>query len=187
MKTENRSMKTITGLAASLALFGFIGAVQANPIPLTIGNVITAQGGDVTITFISMDAADTDLTFLAPVHTSTIYFNNKTAIPNVTNTFDLGTFAAGTMLTFGLTNEATHETFYTGPGANNTGTDGKVYADVHIIGLDETYVGFEDLSTADGSDWDYNDLEFSVTYSAEYRREYRTCSGRIFYIVIVLE
>ncbi len=164
MKTENRNMKTITSLAASLALFGFIGEVQANPIPLTTGNEIIAQGGTVTITFISMDAADTDLTFLAP-DASTIYFNNKTASPGETVNI-LGTFPQGTVLTFGLFNQNTGETFYTGDGSVYSNPDGKVHADVqsgYKGNSDETYVGFEDLSVADGSDWDYNDLEFYVT------------------------
>jgi hypothetical protein len=164
MTTKNKIMKISTGLAASLAVFGFIGAVQANPSPLTTGNEIIAQGGKVTVTFISMDAADTDLAFLAP-DSSTIYLDNKTA--TLGETVDvLGTFPKGTVLTFGLFNQNTGETFYTGDGSVYPNPDGDVHAQVtynYNSLSDETYVGFEDLSVADGSDWDYNDLEFYVT------------------------
>jgi Domain of unknown function (DUF4114)/VPDSG-CTERM motif len=158
MKTENRSMKTITGLAASLALFGFIGAVQAGPI--TLANLITAQGGNVTVTFLSKEAADTDLIFLAP-DTSTTIFNNQTA--NAGDTVPLGTFAAGTVLTFTLDNINTGYIFSTGDGTHNP--DGDVHAQVlynYNGHSDETYVGFEDLY-GNSSDWDYNDLKFYVT------------------------
>ena len=159
MKTENKTIKVITGgIAASLALFGFSGAVQAGPI--TLANLITAQGGEVTVTFISKEAADTDLVFLAPNLSSTI-FNNQTA--NTGDTVPLGTFAAGTMLTFTLDNINTGYIFSTGDGTHNP--DGEVHAQVlydYKGHSDETYVGFEDLY-GNSSDWDYNDLEFFVT------------------------
>jgi Domain of unknown function (DUF4114)/VPDSG-CTERM motif len=158
MTTKNKIMKVVTGLAATAGFFGLIGVVQAGPI--SIGNLITANGGDVFVTFISKEAADTDLTFLAPNTTTTI-FNNQTA--NVGDTVDLGTFAAGTVLTFTLDNINTGKIYSTGAGALNP--DGDVHADVlynYNGQSDETYVGFEDLFGS-SSDWDYNDLEFFVT------------------------
>ena len=151
-------MKISIGLSASLAVFGFIGALQAGPI--TLVNLITAQGGDVSVTFISKEAADTDLTFLAP-DTSTAIFNNQTANPG--DTVPLGTFAAGTVLTFTLDNINTGYFFSTGDGTHNP--DGDVHAQVlydYNGHSDETYVGFEDLY-GNSADWDYNDLEFFVT------------------------
>ena len=73
------------------------------------------------------------------------------------STVNLGTFAAGTVLNFGLSVRNTGETFYSGPAANNP--DGKAHARVQGEWQpNTTLVSFEDKSIGA---FDYDDLSFS--------------------------
>lgn len=99
MATKINILKLSTGLGASLAVLGFIAVAPAGPMPIPIGNVITVEGGAVYATFISKEAADTDLIFLTP-STTPVIFDNTTA--HAGDTKYLGSFAAGTVLTFTL-------------------------------------------------------------------------------------
>src|SRR5207245_2015193 len=80
---------------------------------------------------------------------------------------DLGVFAAGTEIVFGLYVDTTGNTFYDGPASRNF--DGFVHAYMvnNYLGMaDTTYVGFEDLNGLTGSDWNYVDQVYSFTGTA---------------------
>ena len=159
MTTKYKMVRTLVGIAAGAGVFGLVGAAQA--VQLTVAQTpILANGGDVTVTFVSASAADTDLSFLSSPNTITLFNNqpnNQTPMP-----IDLGVFGIGQLLTFELENKNILENFFTGDGSLNP--DGKIHASVSetTSGGVETYlVGFEDLDAAN-SDWDYNDLVFDV-------------------------
>lgn len=158
MTTKYKMMRTFAGLAAGAGVFGLVGAAQA--IQITTPQIsILANGGDVSVTFVSASAADTDLMFLSP-NTSTTLFNNQ---PNnqASTTVDLGNLAG--LLTFGLNNLNISEIFFTGVASLNP--DNAIHASVSKTtsgGVDTYAVGFEDLM-ASNSDWDYNDFVFTVT------------------------
>ncbi len=122
------------------------------------GNLIVQNTGDVTISFAGSNAG----------YTSTLYFG-ETALFSTNSgagsTLSLGSFTAGTELTFRLEVQNTGRAYFTGIGANNI--DGVAHAMVETIGEGSTIVGFEDLYG--GGDRDYNDLvfEFSNTTTGE--------------------
>ena len=117
------------------------------------GKLFVAENGEVTLTFLGSDAGYTDvLMFLG----SSIFTGHLTDVGTV---FDLGSFAAGTELTFQLHVNNTGNDFYTGPESANF--DGVLHARAVLNGSKEAVVGFEDLQG--GGDRDYNDLEFRVT------------------------
>lgn len=154
-KLMTTKYKIWSGIVAGVGVFGLIGAAQAGPI--SVGDIITATGGDVTVTFNSFSAADTDnLSLYMPSTSGVLIVNQTTALGK---TFDLGSFAAGAELEFALDNVTTGNTFYTGPGSRNG--DGDVHAQVTNISSTQATVGFEDLFGS-SSDWDYNDLDFTV-------------------------
>jgi hypothetical protein len=180
MTTKYKMMRTFAGLAAGAGVFGLMGGVaaKANPIgPVTpnpygsVGTMIStanglgifAGGGAVNVTFLGADAADLDITLLSAPTTTGTLINNQTSTGSPV---PVGTFTGGQELVFELQNIATGLNFFS--GVNNLGlsADGDVHAFVeyNYLGISgDTYVGFEDLTTAEGSDWDYNDLEFLVT------------------------
>ena len=117
------------------------------------GKLVVAENGDVTLTFLGSDAGYTDvLMFLGNL----IFTGHQTDVGTV---FDLGSFAAGTVLTFQLHVNDTGNDFYTGPADVNF--DGELHARAVLNASHEAVVGFEDLQG--GGDRDYNDLEFLVT------------------------
>jgi len=79
---------------------------------------------------------------------------------------DLGSFAAGTEVEFGIWVVDTGNTWYDGPGSRNA--DGDVHAyivndfqySVGYVDPTGTYVGFEDLDNQTGADDNYSDLQF---------------------------
>lgn len=89
-------------------------------------------------------------------------FNNHAS--RVGSQLDLGSFAPGTELTFGIVVHQTGHEFLTGSAELNP--DGRTHARVQRDWrAGETLVGFEDLWYGPGSwsDLDYNDLVFSFT------------------------
>jgi Domain of unknown function (DUF4114) len=160
MTTKNKMMRTFASLAAGAGVFGLVGVAQATQI-VTAQTPILANGGDVSVTFVSASAADTDLSFLSSPSKLTLFDNQPN---NQTPTsINLGTFGVGQLLTFELDNISIPEIFFTGLGSQNP--DGDIHASVSetTSGGVETYlVGFEDLD-ASNSDWDYNDFVFDVT------------------------
>lgn len=132
--------------------------------PLATGQELFASGGDVTLTFLGPTGAsyDEDLFLSSPANGFGHFFENHTTANGAT--IDLGTFAAGTELVFGLDVFNTGDIFYDGPGSRNA--DGQVHAYMvnNYEGLpNTTYVGFEDLNGLTGSDWNYIDEVYAFT------------------------
>jgi len=104
---------------------------------------------------------DEDL-FVSMPSTGYGIFMNDHSTPNGT-TYDLGTFAAGTEIVFGLDVTTTGNVWYDGPGTRNA--DGVVHAYMvnDYEGLaNTTYVGFEDESYP-GGDFNYVDERYAFT------------------------
>lgn len=145
-------MGAIRRLAAAMAIWclsSFTHAGLADPI-------YVSHTGPVELTFVSYEAAYTNVLWLySPTFTGPI-FVNKTTAPNTT--FDLGSYAAGTTLVFGIAVLNTGRTFFSGPASTNV--DGVAHALIDWLPGDLALVGFEDLMH--GGDKDYNDLIFRV-------------------------
>ena len=167
----------LTTCVSVLTLFN---AARAYATP---GLELFAQGGDVQVTFEGGGGLFDDYLFLAsPVPSPPFLpapansFNVNPAnylfyqhVASAGQTVDLGTFAAGTELEFGLYVEEPagfgypngnpgqnfDTTYYTGPGSRNP--DGAAHANVlnNFYGPNTAFVGFEDWS-----DFQYEDLQF---------------------------
>ena len=131
-------------------------AIPAAAASVVAAPIVVHATGDVTATFLGSDAAyDSQLGLLGGP--SDIFDNKLTPVGTV---YDLGSYAAGTVLTFSLHVLNTGDTFLSGlAGAN---PDGVGHAAVNNLGRGST-VGFEDFFG--GGDRDYNDLNFSLTNS----------------------
>src|SRR5208337_298095 len=133
-------------------------------VPLTTGNILKASGGDVTVTFLGPTGAayEESLFVVNPNPGDAGQFMDNKTTPNGT-TYDLGTYAAGTEIEFGLYVDNTGNTWYDGPASRNA--DGAVHA--NIVGdyeglADTSFVGFEDL-VYPGGDFNYVDEVFAFT------------------------
>jgi len=126
------------------------------------GSLIVARDGDVGAIFLGSDAKYWNSLFLQGSSGASRYLFNKGTRAN--KTIDLGSFSAGTELTFRLHVWNTGEDFFTGAGSLNR--DGLPHAlavtrfDANLDAL-VTDVGFEDLYG--GGDKDYNDFVFRLT------------------------
>jgi hypothetical protein len=131
--------------------------------PLATGLELVAVGGDVTLDFLGPTTAiDSDNIFLStPANgAGTFYLNHSTFNGTLV---DLGSFAAGTELIFGLNNFIHGTTLYDGPGSRNADGDAHAYMLNNYEGFTNiTYVGFEDLLANEQSDWNYVDDVFAV-------------------------
>jgi hypothetical protein len=164
MKTSHHYKQLAFCLGA--ALLAIAGTANAQiPYP-NIGTAVTtpqelfANGGDVTVTFLGRGGAVyTDLLFLnSPANGFGTIFNNQTTPANTT--MDLGNFATGTEMQFGIQVLNTQNTWLIGPGSRNS--DGTVHAYLQPDGVNTTYVGFEDLD-ASVADFNYTDVQFTFT------------------------
>ncbi|WP_444451489.1 DUF4114 domain-containing protein [Rhodobacter capsulatus] len=139
-------MKALLGMALALGL------VSAPVSAATVGADIVATGGTVTASYVGSSAG----------YQSQLYFGNTllfdTASSVAGDTFVLGSFAAGDILTFTLHVVNTQYNFVSGPATGNP--DGIAHAAVEAYDT-YTQVGFEDIYG--GGDLDYNDLVFSFT------------------------
>jgi len=168
-------------LAAAAGLLMSAAAANAAPI-LTPPSGLNAVG-DVTAVYIFADAGDTSiLNELTPSAIAQIFCNHPTGgcAGNVAgNQVDLG--VQNGAMTFSLANVTTGSTFTSntpetvggpyhvlvstnysdfGVGALLPGAQSAINA-LLAAGKSITYVGWEDLSAAQGSDFDYNDLIFA--------------------------
>lgn len=147
--------------AACIAACVFGGAASAGAVPIaasgTAGtSVVVGTTGIVTATFQGQSAGYTSLLSLRNTGGGTL-FNNQTSL--VGSTVTLGTFEAGTELTFQMFVTETGQSFSTGAAGGNS--DGRVHARVQDnYQPDTTLVSFEDLL-----DDDYDDLSFTLTIS----------------------
>jgi hypothetical protein len=179
---ENYPMKhIIKGLLTVIVVATSPLAVKALPpiptypgghvgVPITTGEELFANGGDVTLTFLGPTGASYDEhlfvvnpgldPFVSPSNLEGRFFDNHST-PNGT-TVDLGDVAAGTEIEFGIFVDTTGNTFFDGPASRNP--DGFVHAYmVNDYGApDTTYVGFEDIFGA-GADFNYSDEIYSFT------------------------
>lgn len=181
MKT---TIKTITAVATASLLINSATAIVINPIPTypsgERGVAVTepfnlyATGGDVQVSYLGWaGAAYNEYLFLAAAvvpgasvttlpKTGTQIFQDKSGPEGPV---DLGNYAAGTELVFGLYVNNTGKTYYSGAGSRND--DGTV----HLFGYNNyltegtTYMGFEDLPASNADD-NYADLRFTVTGAA---------------------
>jgi hypothetical protein len=149
-------------------LFQIVSAsvVRADPIGLDVISPfrLLASGGDVTVHFVASHAGyDSLLYFSRPGEEPLPLFENHST--RVGQRARLGTYAAGTELTFGLHVLDTGHHFFTGPASRNP--DGVVHAravdwgatwKIPTIGV---LIGFEDL--LNGGDRDFNDFVFLVS------------------------
>lgn len=139
--------------------------------PISTPVTLIANGGDVKVTFQANTATYDDYLFLfapapawpfqAPPTTGNYIFWNHD--PNLTagsSTIDLGIFPAGTELVFGEYVRNTGQIFYSGLGSRNP--DGDVHAYIIGTGQDTVFVGFEDLLASAPSDFNYNDITFTM-------------------------
>jgi hypothetical protein len=122
--------------------------------------LFVATTGDVILTFLFKEAGFSNDLFLEG--SNSLILNNQTAVPNTQ--FNLGSFAANTLLTFKMTVTNTGFSFFTGEASLNP--DGFNHALFNKEAGEPLIVGFEDI--LGGGDKDYNDLVFSLTnvYSA---------------------
>ncbi|MEQ8179588.1 MAG: DUF4114 domain-containing protein [Amphiplicatus sp.] len=148
---SSRRVVVLCGVLAAAVLFG--GRVNAAIINYA-ANQIISEGGDVYVRFDSVSAGHSSN--LVSPDLGAVLFNNKTA--SIGTVVNLGSFAAGQVIDFRLDNLTTGLSYFTGPSANNV--DNSVHALLNENTDGSVTVGFEDLSQ--GSDWDYNDLVFSV-------------------------
>ncbi|MEJ2345439.1 MAG: DUF4114 domain-containing protein [Gammaproteobacteria bacterium] len=151
--------------AAALALPAVSDASLVLDQPVLGGTMKVAETGDVTLTYLGGSAAYTQAVYLqdpAGGGGSTLLFaKGQNAVGS---TVDVGSFAAGTELTFRMFVYNTGMSYFTGAAADNP--DGVAHAKAVTSfdsGLSQyvTTVGFEDLYG--GGDRDYNDLMFSLT------------------------
>lgn len=154
-------MKFFNVLAISMALMsslpslaeanqqGFSGI--GNSIVASSQNLYVATTGEVSITFLSSNAAyNSDLYLLG---FNSVIFNNKTSKPLQTFT---GFFEAGTELVFNLYVNTTGNSFANGAASRNR--DNIIHAGYQKLSGHAVVVGFEDIFF--GGDRDYNDFVF---------------------------
>ena len=169
------NFRTFGIMAAMYGLTLPLQAISINPMgpyydspnggsPLLDGQELIASGGDVTLTFLGPTTAlfDDAIFLESPGNSLGFFFDNHSTANGTT--IDLGDFAVGTEIEFGLYSYNTDETWYDGPGSRNS--DGAVHA--YLLNDYEgipntTYVGFEDLAADAPSDWNYVDDIFAVS------------------------
>ncbi len=147
------------------ALVAFAGPVQGAMItdePVLGGTMIVGSTGEVTATYLGSDAGYFNSLYLDDPLAAPLFLFDKDTVRGTTTT--LGSFAAGTELTFRLVVRDTGISFFTGAGSLNP--DGLAHALAttefdNRLGLFVTTVGFEDL--LGGGDRDYNDFVFQLT------------------------
>lgn len=151
-------MQFIKALALAFTLGApmAVSATESAPFNGTASadSLFVATSGEVILTFLSKDANYFNDLFLAGVATPIL--NNQTAVSGTQ--YSLGTFEAGTLLSFSMFVNNTNTTFFNGAAALNS--DNTIHAAYgNLIGNTIT-VGFEDILF--GGDKDYNDLVFSL-------------------------
>ena len=168
-----------------MLLAGALNARTAQAAPI-IGNQLIATGGDVIATFLGhtagftndlylFDASDLN-TPLAVTGTTGIGFGGAQGLIFTNHTtpvgtsINLGSFAAGTELVFGIYVRNTQQAFYMGQASRNIDNifhaavdDGlpPQFPSYGTIPLGSVGVGFEDL--LNGGDLDYDDLGFAFS------------------------
>lgn len=139
--------------------------------PISTPVTLVANGGDVRITLQANTATYDDYLFLfspspswpfqaPPTAGNYIFWNHDPSLTAGSSTVDLGIFPAGTELVFGEYVRNTGQIFYSGSGSRNP--DGDVHAYITSAGPNSVFVGFEDLLASAPSDFNYNDITFTM-------------------------
>lgn len=160
MKKISLSLITAAGLS--------VGGAVAHASAITgLGGAVFATGSEITVDILSSSSGfDNELDFFYG-WTDGIDNTDKTAfgIDNQLGRFNLGSYAPGRELVFGITSP--QGTFVLGPGSRNPDglAHGWVRSTPTLAGFAESWViGFEDLFG--GGDRDYNDAVFRVSQLA---------------------
>lgn len=150
------SLMKALAFAFSLSAPMLVSAAESTSFNLSPNgdNLYVASTGEVVLTFLSKDADYFNDLFLAGIATPIL--NNQSAVAGAQ--FNLGSFEAGTQLTFGMFVYNTSNTFYNGAASLNP--DGLIHAAYGNVTGNNVTIGFEDLFA--GGDTDYNDLVFSL-------------------------
>ena len=154
--------RALVFLAALVAFSGPVHAAMITDQPVLGGTMIVGSTGLVTATYLGSDAGYFNSLYLDDPLVGTPFLFNKSTREGTTKI--LGSFTAGTELTFRLAVRDTGISFFTGAGSLNP--DGLAHAMATTrfhsgLGLFVTTVGFEDL--LGGGDMDYNDFVFQLT------------------------
>jgi hypothetical protein len=132
---------------------------RALAAPIFGAPIVVKTMGPVQAAFLGYEAGSVNDVYLdSPANALGIIFTNTTAA--VGSTVELGTFAGGTELVFGMLHHDSGYHFFSGAASRNP--DGIAHAlvdDQYAPNL--TRVAFEDL--IGGGDRDFNDIEFSLT------------------------
>jgi hypothetical protein len=131
-----------------------VAAASSFQAKAAIGDMLFAEGGDISIRFEGSDAVYDSV---VSVNGSSQFFPNQTT--PVGTSFALGAFDAGTSIDIVLHVLTTGDSFHTGPGSLNA--DGLSHALITVGTDGRAYVGFEDL--LGGGDADFNDHTFSLS------------------------
>ncbi len=203
MKSSNRFRPSL-GLVAVSAFLVAATAAKALPPPPPTGayppgsaaapgavlgaQVVVANTGDVTATFVRGSGAYSDFLYLD--NGGSAWANNgggvsgnwifENHLSTNGNTVDLGTWTAGTVLNFHVVADTTGTdwglgsysgadsgsvyNWFTGPGSNNS--DGSIHAFVDSADFNPPLVGFEDLPGSNGGppgDANYEDIQYSFS------------------------
>lgn len=183
-------LATLLVTAATCAGGHFVSDAQADTIgtllpsgysdvgtPNSVDYTFTATGADITAYFLGSSAADTDLLEISIGGAAFTPVSGTLANVSPTQTgssYDFGTIAAGTILTFAIYNENTGDTLTSDPTLNADG-DQHVWSTDYAYGTvsgttcpgsncvpSGTLLAFEDLLAGQNSDFDYNDYEVVV-------------------------
>lgn len=161
-------------VGAAILLLACVMRAEAGPLPTF--NLVFGSGGAATAFFVGGDSDDTDDISLFGVPSLTDFFSNRGF--TIGDSIALGTFASGGEIEFSMRDLTQGGTWVTGPGTRNLDTfvHANVTFDIHdIVGLSSDsyafaatlpvgtlFVGFEDLSSDQQSDFDYNDIVFAI-------------------------
>jgi Domain of unknown function (DUF4114) len=173
-------MKLLSTFAAVSVLYST--AALAFPYKAPQYDQLFGVGANVNAYYVGSSAADTDL--LSVVLGSQDIFNNHTTPVGTSSV--LGNYNLGADINFSMYNQNTTNTVYSGSGINNP--DGLVHFDMvdnvallpgynnlsnvsityadSLVGNNVWFVGVEDLTSSQNSDWDFNDLVFAVKYAS---------------------
>ncbi len=161
-------------VGAAILLFACMMRAEAGPLPMF--NLVYGNGGAATAFFVGGDSDDTDVISLLGVPGFADFFSNRGF--TIGDSIALGTFANGGEIEFAMRDLTQGGNWVTGPGSRNVDTF--VHANVtfditDIVGLSADsyafaatlpagtlFIGFEDLSSDQQSDFDYNDIVFAI-------------------------
>lgn len=152
-------MKLVHAVTLALSLSAPMFANAETPLPFGISpsdnSLFVGSTGEVILTFLSGEADFTSNLFLEGRAGSIL--NNQTAVAG--SQFSLGSFDAGSTLSFNIFVDEIGATFFNGLASRNS--DNVIHAAYSNPVGNTITIGFEDLFG--GGDLDYNDLVFSLT------------------------